>query len=77
MPQFLSITGHARMRMRRRNISESEVRDALNAVSTSYPGASAGSTVYLGVTRNGRRLKVVLDDSTSALVTVADRDDSR
>lgn len=70
---FLSF--HAVQRMRRRRIERSEVLEALGNRETVYVSAEDPSTtVILGRTEQGRRLKVVVNSlDEQHIITVADR----
>lgn len=76
---MLGLAQHARLRMRQRDITESEIEEALTHASDRYPSDDAPDrTVVLGTTRNGRRLKVVVStEDEQYVITVADRDDER
>ncbi len=76
----LVFSRHARQRMRQRNITESDVREALGNITQSV--VKAESTSYLGDVR-GRTLKVVVrtsqdaDVETFVITTVWRGDDDR
>ena len=77
---MLRLAQHARERMRRRGITESEVEEALANITAQWPSDEYPDerTVICGTTRNGRRLKVVLPTAdTGYVITVMDRDDER
>ncbi len=72
---FLSV--HAVKQGQRRDITRTEVAQALARADTTYASKEypAARTVVLGTTDQGRRLKiVVLTDDAQYVVTVADRD---
>ncbi|TMK63219.1 MAG: DUF4258 domain-containing protein [Actinobacteria bacterium] len=62
--------------MRQRRINGTEIDDVLESPETVYQSREDHSrTVYLGTTKGGRRLKVVvLTDDREVVITVADRD---
>lgn len=77
---MLGLGNHARQRMIERNITEQEIEDALAAPSFTRPDDDLPEerTVIYGLTRNGRRLKVVVEAADPGyVVTVMDRDDER
>jgi hypothetical protein len=67
--------------MRRRQIVETEIEEALANPFRTYPSDDASRedrTVICGITGKGRRLKVVVPAAdTGYVVTVADMDDER
>jgi Domain of unknown function (DUF4258) len=75
-PQDLRLTHHAREQMAARHIAIEEVAEALEEPETTYlsPRRDDRLTI-LGVTKAGRRLKVVVPSADRrVIITVADRD---
>ena len=68
---------HAVRQMKRRNITRTEVVEALEQPETTYPSEDYPDEriVVLGRTLSGRRLKIVTEaHNRECVVTVADRD---
>ncbi len=76
---MLGLSQHARIRMRARGITETEIEQALARADSRYPSDDdPAKIVVLGVTETGRPLKiVVLAVDPEYVVTVADRSDNR
>lgn len=77
---MLGLAAHARQRMIERQITEHEIEQALASPSSTRPDDDLPDerVVICGLTRNGRRLKVVVEAADPAyVITVMDRDDER
>jgi Domain of unknown function (DUF4258) len=65
------LTNHARDQMARRQITEEDVRSALNRRQGSPRVGSNGKIVIWGYARRGRILKVVLTPDQEEIITLA------
>ncbi|MFF2296984.1 DUF4258 domain-containing protein [Arthrobacter sp. NPDC058127] len=65
----LNFSSHARNQMRRRGITEEDVRAALEHWNTSVPGKSA-PVCYIGTVPDGRTLQVCLSDTVGSQATI-------
>lgn len=77
---MLGLSPHARKQMAVRDISETEIEDALKHETHRYPSDDFPEerVVILGTTGYDRRLKIVVEATdTEYVITVADRDDER
>jgi hypothetical protein len=66
---MLHYSNHAKRQMRRRGITEQEVEYCLQNYDITYPGR-AGATIYKGYVQSGKRIKVVINDSTEPKVII-------
>ena len=65
------LSKHAQDRMKEREITEEDVRSALNRRSGQPRVGSNGKIVILGYARRGRILKVVLSPDQKEIITLA------
>ncbi len=64
----LFFSDHARDQMELRDVTESDVQEALESADTSFPGNGPGNRVKIGTTLSGRRLKVVVKDRRQHII---------
>lgn len=77
---MLGLDPHARKRMRQRDITEAEIEEALSNKTSQYPSDHYPDDriVVCGKTRNGRRLKVIVESADPEyVISVMDQDDDR
>lgn len=77
---MLGLSSHALRQMRARDITETEVEEALETPESTYAADEYPDerVVILGSTKSGRPLKVVVEAQDHGyVITVADRSDER